>query len=353
MTMPLVFRASRHPEGEGISDDKSTTGTAIGFGAGVAAAAAFAYAVHKAARLRSSVGTSQWKLHVAQDGTVPDFDDLLQHIADKGLDPEVRPEIWPLLLGVYDPGEGTEQRTISYGELRQRYDALLQQCQDMETACLGHIAMRRSTARVESCGSGGADSTTIAASGPASAELHSASCEVASAASVEVENHDDRLSLRTPVSGSRSQSRSCSRNNSTNGSSSGDATAEPGRVSSAEPTAITNAAGVDSACVGSPENGASGRGGSCADALTPPCFGRLSRTDVPPSLRPYFEAQQSIAMDIIRTDFKKANLPGSAISASCTTGSGSGGGGLASSLRTLSLSIRACSDGGGAGGSGG
>lgn len=46
----------------------------------------------------------------------------------QGLEPEIRAEVWPLLLGVYSPEHSAEQRAAAYSELRRRYEGLMQRC---------------------------------------------------------------------------------------------------------------------------------------------------------------------------------------------------------------------------------
>ncbi|GIL84497.1 hypothetical protein Vretifemale_13160, partial [Volvox reticuliferus] len=333
--MPLGFPSSRRP-GTGGGENAGGTGTTVGFGT-VAAAAAFAFTLHIASKLRSPLGLSHYKSAVDEDGTVSDFETLLQRVAEKGLEPDARPEVWPLLLGVYRAGETYEHRSASYKRLREAFEGLLRRCQALEAACLEATSFSRRSARASSscCGPPlqSPSNTTSASASPlyfskspaiTGRDLGTSSGGGAIAGAA----GDSRCcaELLRPAPTAMQIQMSCM---------------DDGSWGKVVEAADDTAAAVAVTDGNWEEDGLEGGdGAAAAAALTPASeasfLGHVSRTDMPPELRPYWEAQHSIALDAVRVDFKKSQLPGATPLAAAATSSGSGGvSGLTVSLRGL------------------
>ncbi|GLC37220.1 hypothetical protein PLESTB_000992800 [Pleodorina starrii] len=335
----MPFSRNRAGTGGGPSRASGGAGATVGFGA-VAAAAAFAVAVHRAARSRTPVGPSDLKSAIAEDGTVPDLEALLQQIADKGLEPGARPEVWPLLLGVYGADETYEHRAASYKRLREGFESLLRRCQELEAACLEATSSSRRSARASSsCGAPQQSTNSTATSAtasplysnsPANATCRPAGLSAAAAgagAATVPSSGGDLPSVLTPV-----RRPSCE-----------DGTW--GKAEAADAEAMAAATTVDWE-----EEGSSLGHADAFSAFSEVSFlGHVSRADVPPALRPYWEAQQSIALDAVRVDFKKSMLPGATPLAAAVSGSSAAAvSGLTLSLRGLGFTGLGGSGGGGA-----
>ncbi|GIL56770.1 hypothetical protein Vafri_12081, partial [Volvox africanus] len=335
--MTLGFPSSRRP-GTGGVENAGGTGTTVGFGT-VAAAAAFAFTLHIAAKLRSPLGLSHYKSAVGEDGTVSDLETLLQRVAEKGLEPDARPEVWPLLLGVYSGGETYEHRSASYKGLREAFEGLLRRCQELEAACLEATSSSRRSARASSSCCGPAlqspSNTTSASASPlyftkspaiAGGALGTSSGGGAAAGIAAGDSRFCTELLRPVPTTMQIQMSSM----------------DDGGWSKVVVAEMDDAAAASAVMDGKwEEEGIGGcNGATAAAALTPASeasfLGHVSRTDVPLELRPYWEAQQSIALDAVRVDFKKLQLPGATPLAAAATSNGSGGvSGLTVSLRGL------------------
>ncbi|XP_054799185.1 rab GTPase-activating protein 22-like [Prosopis cineraria] len=71
----------------------------------------------------------QWKSLFAQDGRIRDGGiKFLKRVRSGGVDPSIRAEVWPFLLGVYDLDSTKEERDVIRTENRKRYEKLRRQC---------------------------------------------------------------------------------------------------------------------------------------------------------------------------------------------------------------------------------
>lgn len=74
---------------------------------------------------------------------------MLEEVCEKGMEPQLRPEVWPFLLGVYSPDSTREDRQKQYQALSLAYYGLIHDCQDTEAA-LDESVLRIGTAGVQS-----------------------------------------------------------------------------------------------------------------------------------------------------------------------------------------------------------
>ncbi|KAI8470960.1 MAG: rab-GTPase-TBC domain-containing protein [Monoraphidium minutum] len=101
--------------------------------AAVGAVVAYATLTHTPRR-RVGVSREQWVAAVAESGAVTGFDTLVHEIAQRGVEPELRSEAWPFLLGVFSPESTYEERRRQHALMVQQHQQLLLQCQGLEAA---------------------------------------------------------------------------------------------------------------------------------------------------------------------------------------------------------------------------
>ncbi|GAX85246.1 hypothetical protein CEUSTIGMA_g12666.t1 [Chlamydomonas eustigma] len=111
----------------------------VGIGVSIAAAAALGYALTKK-KERNPYSLFDWKQQLREDGGIRDWPSALGHIIEKGLkDAETKRELWPLLLGVLEPGMSQMARTDAMDAYRGAYQQLVASCQDIEVEILERI----------------------------------------------------------------------------------------------------------------------------------------------------------------------------------------------------------------------
>ncbi|KAL8160579.1 LOW QUALITY PROTEIN: hypothetical protein V2J09_002116 [Rumex salicifolius] len=70
-----------------------------------------------------------WKSFFTPDGKLRDGGvKLLKKVRNGGIDPSIRPEVWPFLLGVYDLKSSREGRDVVKNKKRREYGKLRRQC---------------------------------------------------------------------------------------------------------------------------------------------------------------------------------------------------------------------------------
>ncbi|KAJ6677407.1 SMALL G PROTEIN SIGNALING MODULATOR 2-LIKE ISOFORM X1 [Salix viminalis] len=74
----------------------------------------------------------QWKSLFTPDGKLRDGGvKFLKKVRSGGIDPSIRDEVWPFLLGVYDLNSTSEERAIIRTQKRKEYEKLRRQCRQL------------------------------------------------------------------------------------------------------------------------------------------------------------------------------------------------------------------------------
>ncbi|GAB2274217.1 hypothetical protein Dimus_008984 [Dionaea muscipula] len=74
----------------------------------------------------------QWKSLFGSDGKLCDAGiKFLKKVRSGGVDPSIRAEVWPFLLGVYDLNSSKEERDSVSNRMREQYEGLRRQCREI------------------------------------------------------------------------------------------------------------------------------------------------------------------------------------------------------------------------------
>ncbi|RZB68909.1 GTPase-activating protein gyp7, partial [Glycine soja] len=74
----------------------------------------------------------QWKSVFTQDGGIRDGGiKFMKRVRSGGVDPSIRAEVWPFLLGVYDLDSTKEERDAITTQNRKEYEKLRRQCRQL------------------------------------------------------------------------------------------------------------------------------------------------------------------------------------------------------------------------------
>eukprot|EP00258_Populus_trichocarpa_P010294 XP_002317818.3 GTPase-activating protein gyp7 isoform X1 [Populus trichocarpa] len=107
----------------------------------------------------------QWKSLFTSDGKPRDGGvKFLKKVRSGGIDPCIRAEVWPFLLGVYDLNSSTEEREIIRTQKRKEYEKFRRQC-------------RRFLKRINECSKGTSETSCIEDSGSPTQDSDSSSYE--------------------------------------------------------------------------------------------------------------------------------------------------------------------------------
>ncbi|KAH8513167.1 hypothetical protein H0E87_006457 [Populus deltoides] len=80
-------------------------------------------------RRKHALLPKQWKSLFMPDGKLCDGGvKFLKKARSGGVDPSIRPEVWPFLLGIYDVNSSKEERDCIQDEKRKEYENLRKQC---------------------------------------------------------------------------------------------------------------------------------------------------------------------------------------------------------------------------------
>ncbi|XP_065858479.1 rab GTPase-activating protein 22-like [Euphorbia lathyris] len=80
-------------------------------------------------RRKHALLPKQWKSFFTHDGKFSDGGlKFLKKARSGGIDPSIRAEVWPFLLGVYDVNSSKEERDLARGQMRKEYENLRKQC---------------------------------------------------------------------------------------------------------------------------------------------------------------------------------------------------------------------------------
>ncbi|KAE8683911.1 hypothetical protein F3Y22_tig00111166pilonHSYRG00308 [Hibiscus syriacus] len=83
-------------------------------------------------RRKHALLPKQWKNLFTADGKLVDGGvKFLKKIRSGGVDPSIRAEVWPLLLGVYDFDSSKEERDSYRSQKRKEYESLRKQCRQI------------------------------------------------------------------------------------------------------------------------------------------------------------------------------------------------------------------------------
>ncbi|XP_014505230.1 GTPase-activating protein gyp7 isoform X1 [Vigna radiata var. radiata] len=80
-------------------------------------------------RRKHALSAHQWKSLFTEDGKFCDGGNkFLRRVRSGGVDPSIRAEVWPFLLGVYDLGSTKGERDVIRTQNRKQYEKLRRQC---------------------------------------------------------------------------------------------------------------------------------------------------------------------------------------------------------------------------------
>nr|XP_011470185.1 PREDICTED: small G protein signaling modulator 1 isoform X3 [Fragaria vesca subsp. vesca] len=78
---------------------------------------------------KHALSLNQWRHFFTPDGRLRDGGvKLVKKVRSGGVDPSIRAEVWPFLLGVYDLNSSKEERDIVKSQKRKEYEKLRRQC---------------------------------------------------------------------------------------------------------------------------------------------------------------------------------------------------------------------------------
>ncbi|XP_024178312.1 rab GTPase-activating protein 22 isoform X2 [Rosa chinensis] len=78
---------------------------------------------------KHALSLQQWRHFFTPDGRLRDGGvKLVKKVRSGGVDPSIRAEVWPFLLGVYDLNSSKEERDIVRSQKRKEYEKLRRQC---------------------------------------------------------------------------------------------------------------------------------------------------------------------------------------------------------------------------------
>lgn len=76
----------------------------------------------------------QWKSLFTPDGKLGDGGvKFLKKVRSGGVDPSIRAEVWPFLLGIYDFNSSKEERDSLRSQKRKEYERLRKRCHQIQT----------------------------------------------------------------------------------------------------------------------------------------------------------------------------------------------------------------------------
>ncbi|XP_027940503.1 GTPase-activating protein gyp7-like isoform X1 [Vigna unguiculata] len=83
-------------------------------------------------RRKHALSSHQWKSLFTEDGKFYDGGNkFLKRVRSGGVDPSIRAEVWPFLLGVYDLGSNKAERDVIKTQNRKQYEKLRRQCRKL------------------------------------------------------------------------------------------------------------------------------------------------------------------------------------------------------------------------------
>ncbi|KAL1203357.1 Rab GTPase-activating protein 22 [Cardamine amara subsp. amara] len=86
----------------------------------------------------------QWKRFFTPDGRLRNGGvDLLKKVRSRGIEPSIRLEVWPFLLGLYGFNSSKEERVIIRNRRRKEYERLRRQCKQLQKHNNGTLKLNR------------------------------------------------------------------------------------------------------------------------------------------------------------------------------------------------------------------
>ncbi|XP_058086076.1 rab GTPase-activating protein 22-like isoform X2 [Magnolia sinica] len=79
-------------------------------------------------RRKHALSPQQWESLLSPDGKLRDGVKFLKKVRSGGVDPSIRPEVWPFLLGVYSLKSSKAERNVIRMKKRKEYENLRRQC---------------------------------------------------------------------------------------------------------------------------------------------------------------------------------------------------------------------------------
>ncbi|KAL4353116.1 hypothetical protein GQ457_06G038460 [Hibiscus cannabinus] len=80
-------------------------------------------------RKKHALSPQQWRSLFTPDGRLRDGGvNFLKKVRSRGVDPSIRAEVWPFLLGVYDLNSSKEERDVVRAQKRKEYGQLRREC---------------------------------------------------------------------------------------------------------------------------------------------------------------------------------------------------------------------------------
>ncbi|WCJ32454.1 Ypt/Rab-GAP domain of gyp1p superfamily protein [Euphorbia peplus] len=123
-----------------VNAPQSRTALAVTAFAGIAVFAAIFYTTSRGhlkspwshRKRKNALSPDQWKNLFTPDGRLDDGGvKLLKKVRSGGVDPSIRAEVWPFLLGVYDLNSSEEERDHRRSQNRKEYEKLRRKCQKL------------------------------------------------------------------------------------------------------------------------------------------------------------------------------------------------------------------------------
>ncbi|GLT48285.1 hypothetical protein SLA2020_219190 [Shorea laevis] len=106
-------------------------------------------------RRRNALTPQQWRSLFTPDGRLCDGGiKLLKKVRSSGVDPSIRAEVWPFLLGVYDLNSSKEEREVVSAEKKKEYEKLRRQCWKLQKQSNGSFKLN-DTGETGQTGDGG------------------------------------------------------------------------------------------------------------------------------------------------------------------------------------------------------
>ncbi|XP_030473718.2 rab GTPase-activating protein 22-like isoform X1 [Syzygium oleosum] len=111
-------------------------------------------------RRKHALLPKQWKSLFTPDGKLSDGGvKFLKKVRSGGIDPSIRAEVWPFLLGVYDINSSKEERDSLRSQNRKQYESLRKQCQQILSRSEKSLMSKESAG--DSCNEGSGDFSQV------------------------------------------------------------------------------------------------------------------------------------------------------------------------------------------------
>ncbi|XP_043715198.1 rab GTPase-activating protein 22-like isoform X1 [Telopea speciosissima] len=107
-------------------------------------------------RRKHALSPRLWKSLFTPDGKLRNGGvKLLKKVRSGGVDPSIRAEVWPFLLGVYDLDSSKEERDSIRAQKRKEYENLRRRCRRLQKLCEGENCRLKETEGTSSNGNSG------------------------------------------------------------------------------------------------------------------------------------------------------------------------------------------------------